>query len=404
LVEAEGFAEAPEKDDHVGLSGETTSDAQPDPEVRRFRIPNRKIITPRPRPTAAGFVKATSPELERQLQELIAGKIEELPRPPQGKQRIIIAAPGSAGERRFCMQLGDALTKFGYEWCICSDTVARMAGKMNPDFFISLWSTIPPPDPASGIVSLLYIHSPSCVSSEYYPHVSAYGNFLFAQSGTDELEEHLQESGKNFRHLKTYLTLGKTNFCSKPKKRLAYVGYLHDPRRKSELVELFQLLDKTDYCDFYGWARTWRKAGPNSWRGEIRLRGTRDVQDIMEAAGIALLLHHKQQFESGSPVYRDFEALSSSCVIITEKTAFMQENFSDCVLFIDMDKSAEEIFEQIDVYVKWIHEHPEEAVEMARKSHKIFCDKFSLEGECEKIINFIGKIPAPSADEGVSEP
>jgi hypothetical protein len=163
------------------------------------------------------------------------------------------------------------------------------------------------------------------------------------------------------------------------------------------LSKLFQLLDETGYCDFYGSARAWSGKSAHSWKGEIPLRGLRDVQDVMEEAGIALLLHHEQQFKSGSAVYRDFEALSSSCVIITEKTAFMQENFGDCALFIDTDHSVEEIFEQIDTHVRWIHAHPEEAIEMARKSHQIFCDKFSLEGECEKILKFVDEISAASA-------
>jgi glycosyltransferase involved in cell wall biosynthesis len=338
---------------------------------------------------------ASSPELEQQLRELVAEQIEELPKPPPGTRRAIIVTAPSIGERRFCLQLGDVLTKFGYEWCICSNAAARMAEKMNPDIFIqsASWMTIPPP---SNAVSLLYIHSPYCVSPANYQYASTYDNFLFAQAGTDGLEKYLRENGKNFRQLKTYLTLGKTDFSDKLKTRIAYVGYLHDPRRKNELAQLFQLLDGTGYCDFYGPSSSWRAKCPHSWKNSMPFRGPRDVQDVMEPAGIALLLHAKQQFESGSPVYRDFEALSSSCVIITEKTAFMRENFSDCALFIDTDRPVEEIFEQIDAHVRWIHAHPEEAVEMARRSHQIFCDKFSLEGECEKILKFVDEILAAS--------
>jgi hypothetical protein len=239
---------------------------------------------------------------------------------------------------------------------------------------------------------LLYFHSPYDVSPANYQYASTYDNFLFAIAGTDGLEAYLRESGKNFRQLKTYLTLRKTNFCATPKERVVYIGNLWDPRRKNELGKLFQLLDETDYCDFYGATCAWRRKHLRSWRGEIYLQGLRDVQDIMESAGIALLLHHRQQYETGSAVYRDFEALSSSCIIITEKTAFMVEKFEDCVLFIDTDRPVEEIFEQINAHVKWIHAHPEEAIEMARRSHQRFCDKFSLEVECKKILKFVDEI------------
>ncbi|MDR2341239.1 MAG: hypothetical protein LBD72_02845 [Puniceicoccales bacterium] len=373
-----------------------------------WRIRNGQAITPC-KNRASYFIRASSPELEQQVWQLAAGQIDELPKPPPGTRRVVIATPANGGERRFSLQLGDALTKLGHEWCVCSRAVACMAEKMNTDIFISscFWTKIPPFCPASGIVSLLYVHSPYCVSPANYKHVSTYDNFLFAQYGIAELEEHLRKDGKNFRQLKTYMTMSKTDFCNSPKKRIAYIGYLHDQRRRHGLAKLFQLLDETEYCDFYGPARIWRNAGPHSWKGEIYVNGPMDVQNVMKPAGIALVLHAGQHYESGTAVMRDFEAFASSCVVITEKTAFMQENFSDCVLFIDTEKSAEEVFEQIDNHVKWIHAHPAEAVEMARKSHKIFCDKFSLEGECEKILKFVDEISdfhACQSSEAVYEP
>jgi phosphoglycerol transferase len=322
--------------------------------------------------------------------------MDEIPKPPPGMRRVVLAAPESLGERRFCMQLGAALTELGHEWCACSGDVARMAEKINADIVIAscFWAKVPPFRPESGIVSLLYVQSPYCVEPKNYSRVSAYDNFLFAQSGTGELEEHFRKDGKSFRQLKTYMTTAKTDFCDSPKKRIAYVGYLHDPRRKKELTRLFQLLDETGYCDFYGPAHAWKSAGPRSFKGMIPVRDHMDVQNAMRPAGIALILHAGQHFDSGSAVMRDFEAPAASCVIITEKTAFMVENFSDCALFIDTDRPIEEIFEQIDTHVKWIHAHPEEAIEMARRSHQIFCDKFSLEGECEKILKFVDEISA----------
>jgi glycosyltransferase involved in cell wall biosynthesis len=300
------------------------------------------------------------------------------------------------------MQIGTVLANFGYEWCVCSEHIARMVEKVNPDLFISAAASmqIPPPSPKSGITSLIYIHSPFCFSPRGYRHIQTWDNFLFAWTGADQLEERFQASGKRFRRLKTHFTIRKTDFCDSPKERIAFFGSLHDPRRREELAKLFQLLDKTDYCDFYGSARRWQKKKLKSWRGEVPFTGLTDVQDVMRPAGIALLLHSKHHFESGTSVSRDFEALSSSCVIITEKTAFMQENFGDCALFIDTDRPAEETFEQIDTHVKWIHAHPEEAIEMARRSHQIFCDKFSLEGECEKILKFVDEISAAQVQQG----
>ncbi|MDR1456944.1 MAG: hypothetical protein LBI34_02740 [Puniceicoccales bacterium] len=377
----------------VGVSAETSVGAATP--VRTPRIGSRRMATTRSRRVDTEFLKASSPELERQLYELAAGQIDELPKAPIGTRRAIIAVPPFIGERRFGLAIGDALTKFGYEWCICSGKLAHRAEKMNSDIFISTNASISI-SPPSQVVSLLYIHSPYDVSPANYQYASTYDNFLFAQSGTEELEEYLRKKGKKFRQLKTYLTLGETDFCDSRKERIAFVGHLWDPRRRDDFAKLFQLLDKTGYCDFYGSGAVWKRKNFRSWKGAIPMVGPGDVRDVMTSAGIALLLHHKQQFESGSAVFRDFEALQASCVIISEKTSFMLENFGDCVLFIDTERPAEEIFAQIDGHVKWIHEHPEEAIEMARKSHQIFCDKFSLEVECEKILNFANEISVSS--------
>jgi spore maturation protein CgeB len=79
------------------------------------------------------------------------------------------------------------------------------------------------------------------------------------------------------------------------------------------------------------------------------------------------------------PSARIFEAAAASSVIISDELPFTQKHFGDSVLYVDTTQSAEEMFRTIDGHVKWILSHPQEAQELARRSHQIFCEKFALE-------------------------
>ena len=85
--------------------------------------------------------------------------------------------------------------------------------------------------------------------------------------------------------------------------------------------------------------------------------------------------HHKYKIPSG----RIFEAVAASAVVITDRNPFVMEHFGDSLLYIDQTLSGDEMFNQIDAHVMWIQNHPEEALEMAKRAHQIFEEKFLLE-------------------------
>ncbi|MDR1456499.1 MAG: hypothetical protein LBI34_00330, partial [Puniceicoccales bacterium] len=117
-----------------GLTAEIQADS---PRMQMSRIVSRKNCVPQRRKAPEEFLRASSPELESQICALVAGQIDELPNPPPGKRRAVLVAPLFAGEQRFCLQLGDMLTNFDYEYCVCSKGIALLAEKMNADLFIS---------------------------------------------------------------------------------------------------------------------------------------------------------------------------------------------------------------------------------------------------------------------------
>jgi spore maturation protein CgeB len=102
--------------------------------------------------------------------------------------------------------------------------------------------------------------------------------------------------------------------------------------------------------------------------------------------GMILVLHSAEHILSSVPSGRIFEAAAASAVIISDRHPFVVREFGDSVLYIDQNASVEEMYKQIVQHVEWIHSHPKEAEKLARKSHHIFVDKFTLEKQFDKII------------------
>jgi glycosyltransferase involved in cell wall biosynthesis len=84
-------------------------------------------------------------------------------------------------------------------------------------------------------------------------------------------------------------------------------------------------------------------------------------------------------------------------VIISDKHPFAEKYFGDSVLYIDTTKSADEIFQAIDAHMQWILAHPEEAKELARRSHQIFCEQFTLEDFMRDILTLYDSVVSGKA-------
>ncbi len=178
-----------------------------------------------------------------------------------------------------------------------------------------------------------------------------------------------------------YFSVPSTKFNDTPKTRLFFGGCIWDKYRKSIVRNLYELLDNTGYFDLYG-VKNW---DGNSYRGLIPF-GEDTVLKIMEKCGVTLVIHSDNHFKNNIPTARIFEAAAASTVIISDRLPFIVENFGDSVLYIDRNKSPEEMFKQIDSHMQWILSHPREAVELARRSHETFIKKFSLDEIMKKVM------------------
>ncbi len=279
------------------------------------------------------------------------------------KQRIALVAPyNGIAERQVYRYLSCALKELGY--CpICvygAATIRTLSSLMDIDVCINS---------SQGII---------CPKSSY--------NFLIAHYEMKEIrrkydailsvlsKEKLKKLFPNEVVVPFYFSVPSTKFSDNLKTRLFFGGDAWDKYRKSTVAKLYKFLDRTGYFDLYGT----KGFDLTSYRGFIPF-GESTVLNAMRRSGVALVLHSNVHFENDIPTARIFEAVAASTVVITDRLPFIVKNFGNTVLYIDRDRSPEEIFKQIDKHMQWILSHPEESIELARRSHEIFIKNFTLE-------------------------
>lgn len=148
---------------------------------------------------------------------------------------------------------------------------------------------------------------------------------------------------------------------------------------------LFELLDKTGKVKFYGpdivesWGgiRPWE--GYDCYQHPIPFDGFSILKEI-NSCGICLAISSDAHRRAGAVTNRAYEACAAGAIIISDNNVFMEEYFGDSVLYVTYNKkNPEDTFSQIMEKYQWIVENKEEALLMAKRSQKIFIDKFCME-------------------------
>jgi hypothetical protein len=147
-------------------------------------------------------------------------------------------------------------------------------------------------------------------------------------------------------------------------------------RHQKKYKDLYHMLSSSGFVSFYG--RSDRLGViQKGYLGALPFDGV-SVIEAFQRHGIVLVLHSKHHLFSKIPSGRIFEAAAASVVIISDQNAFVQEHFGDSVYYVDETASSEEIYAQIEKYVKEIREDPERALQKAAKAHRIFEEKFLM--------------------------
>lgn len=166
-------------------------------------------------------------------------------------------------------------------------------------------------------------------------------------------------------------------------KKLFYVGInLENDYSTPRFKELFRLLDNQDLIDFYGPEEVygikdcWK--GYRSYKGSIPFDGKSIMQKINDT-GIVLALNSPVHNNVGSVSNRIYEAAAGGALIISDETPYVRKYFGDSVFYLDLEKSEEELSQEVEEIIKWANENPRKAYEKAVASQKCFLQHLTLD-------------------------
>ena len=147
-------------------------------------------------------------------------------------------------------------------------------------------------------------------------------------------------------------------------------------------------LDKSNLVDFYGVKKQngvelWK--GVKNYRGELPFDGGDSILDASNRCGVSLVLHSDAHRRSGLVSTRLFQACAAKTLTICDDNPFILKHFGDNVLSFKWSDNPSENVRSILKQVDWIRDHPEEALEKAKSSYRIFSEKFSLENEVSRL-------------------
>ncbi|MDP3935763.1 MAG: glycosyltransferase [Alphaproteobacteria bacterium] len=311
------------------------------------------------------------------------------------KYRVVVVKHEFAfGEAQAVENIARAAANIGWECKVVlhRDFCPKKIKAVDPDFVISLREEIVP---IEGYIHFLYLHVPmfmylnkdGTLCTRAYPNILKYQGFLSVVPDVSPVKvAYTKTTGKPFFSTQTVFSVPNRAFNDSPKTRLCYSGgCLWDKTRAGQQYQkVYRLLDQTNYFDLFGMSKVWGKMNLKSYRGFLPV-DDHTVVDTIENCGISLVLHSHEHIKGGVPTSRIFEAAAASAVIICDHHPFVEREFGDSVLYINPNQEPEKVFAQIDTHVKWVHKNPDKAIELARRSHAIFVERFTLENELLKI-------------------
>ncbi|MFL1780507.1 putative glycosyltransferase domain containing protein [Candidatus Hepatincolaceae symbiont of Richtersius coronifer] len=151
--------------------------------------------------------------------------------------------------------------------------------------------------------------------------------------------------------------------------KLVYIAFSDPLKRHGELI---RLLDKKDYCEFYGPMTAWK--GIKSYQGQLDMGN--QIFETINNAGICLAIHSPLHRMYEFYTNRVFECISSGAIMITDKFNNLDNIFGDTIFSLDFSKPDEEVIKEIDEIVFWVRNNPEEAKKKVLKSQEIYKNVF----------------------------
>jgi hypothetical protein len=232
-----------------------------------------------------------------------------------------------------------------------------------------------------------------------YANIFTYDGYLSSSQIVDNwLHEKLGNTAKKICIAPFFTSTNQTEYTlpNIQDPHLVYIGTNWDGAR---FKELFKQLDKQKFMEVYGLASKWRYL-KNSYKMSLPFDGV-SVLNTLKDAGVGLCLHKPEHCDAETPSMRIFEIVASGAIAICGEHKFIRTAFGDNVLYIDTNASIADQIKQISDHIYWIKNNQEAALEMSRKAHDIFLEKYTL----EKLL--LGIIPYHQSlivDKGFTQP
>ena len=289
------------------------------------------------------------------------------------------------GEKEFCQRVKIASERLGWK------TEEYNASKSNEPFDWIL-SFVPGQEGEARKKSYLMLFDPEHhyfnksghLSKSYY----GFAGYLTTYENTQSLIRDLKGDSNRVYPRGWFATVQYVPYRQvEPKALFYFICHWGNRLKDQKYILLQNLLAEKPYARLYGSPNVGSRYG-SAFQGTIPFDGESVIQKISDA-GVCLVLHSDSHNKHKIPSGRIFEAASASAVIISDRNPFVVKTFKDTVLYVDEQLKGNELFRQIDNHMKWIQEHPEKALEMAKQAHEIFEKQFLLEEQLLGLYEFI---------------
>jgi hypothetical protein len=324
------------------------------------------------------------------------------------KYKIFIEHKGAFGEKEMAGRVKAAAENLGWEGIIIEniDEEKVLLNQEKFDFIISLSSADLPSNKIDNVKRYLFLSAdekfyfkkkwynfkPKLMTR--YKNIIYFDGFLYSFASSILLENYLKSHNKKFYGMTFYPYVQKHsvkfNITKFQNPKIFYCGFPWDKLRRSKRYkEFYEFLASAGYIDFYGPESAWKDT--NHWRGEISFDKNSFLNTLANYP-VTLILHSDSHLNGSIPSSRIFESSAVGNISISDGNQYVIQNFGDSVLYIDHTKSAKEMFQQVDNYMNWIKQNPNDAMNMAIKAHNVFSQKFLLESGLVKIAKMHEKI------------
>ncbi len=288
---------------------------------------------------------------------------------PSVNVNIIYPAPYE-GESNVANSFNTVLSSFGISSSVHHNP-KRRSGIYNIDLILSLLSEKPYSSNEFSQYSYLYSHVGTAIHGKNMNYSARSFKFSLQVGAHCHLPKFAEYGSKS----PFYFTCPKTAFedFNPIEATIVYFGGWWDRRYDDAL----SMLEELSALNWYG---SERLAHKKSYRGF-----SDSVENAIKKHRIVLVLHSQQHLDNEEPTRRIFEAASAGAIIISDRHQFILDNFGNSILYINQKDPPSKIAEDIMMHYRWIIGNPEEALALARHSHEIFINAFSLD---EHILKF----------------